>query len=388
MKRRHPMGQLHRRGEGRNCIRVTLKAFGTILLRYPARGHDLPRQPRPVVGPVNSLWQPPIFGTFLIRSMIVSPLRLFGSGTGRPGAAMAGATRASPHLDSIFKGSVRLPMFIKPRSLREAVETLSTDGGVPLAGGTDLFPAWVDRQRPERIVDLRGIAEMRGIAVGPDSIRIGGGTTWSEIIAAELPPRFDCLKAAAREVGSVQIQNAGTLAGNLCNASPAADGVPPLLVLDAEVELASPSGTRRLPLAEFILGNRKTARRRDEILAAIIVPRCLDNARSAFLKLGARRYLVISIVMVAAAIERDPSGRIVHAAVAVGSASETARRMTALEAKLLAAEPGRSAASLVEPGDLALSPIDDVRASAAYRADAALTLVRRVLSAVDGAGNA
>ena len=90
MKRRHPMGQLHRRGEGRNCIRVTLKAFGTILLRYPARGHDLPRQPRPVVGPVNSLWQPPIFGTFLIQSMIVSPLRLFGSGTGGPGAARSG----------------------------------------------------------------------------------------------------------------------------------------------------------------------------------------------------------------------------------------------------------------------------------------------------------
>jgi CO/xanthine dehydrogenase FAD-binding subunit len=279
-------------------------------------------------------------------------------------------------------------MFSKPRSLREAVETLSTDGGVPLAGGTDLFPAWVDRPRPERIIDLRGVAELGGIAVGTDSIRIGGGATWSEIIAAELPPCFDCLKAAAREVGSVQIQNAGTLAGNLCNASPAADGVPPLLVMGAEVELASSSGMRRLPIAEFILGNRKTARRRDEILSAIIVPRRHDQARSAFVKLGARRYLVISIVMVAAAIERDRSGRIVHAAVAVGSASETARRMAELEAKLLAAEPGRAAASLVEPGDLALSPIDDVRASAAYRIDSALTLVRRALGAVDGAGNA
>jgi CO/xanthine dehydrogenase FAD-binding subunit len=279
-------------------------------------------------------------------------------------------------------------MFTKPRSLKEACEALALDGALPLAGGTDLFPAWVDRPQPERLVDLRSIAEMRGISVAPDLIRIGGGTTWSEIIAANLPPCFDCLKAAAREVGSVQIQNAGTLAGNLCNASPAADGVPPLLVLDAEVELASSSGMRRLPLGNFILGNRRTERRHDEILSAIIVPRRHDGARSAFLKLGARRYLVISIVMVAAAIERDRSGRIVHAAIAVGSASETARRMASLEAKLLAAEPARAAASLVEEGDLALSPIDDLRASAAYRSDAALTLVRRALAEVDGEGNA
>jgi CO/xanthine dehydrogenase FAD-binding subunit len=279
-------------------------------------------------------------------------------------------------------------MLIKPQSIQEAVKVLATDGGLPLAGGTDLFPAWVDRPVPGRLIDLRGIAEMRGISFAANEIRIGGGTTWSEIVSAELPACFDCLKAAARDVGSVQIQNAGTLAGNLCNASPAADGVPPLLVLDAEVELVSSGGARRLPLQEFILGNRRTERRPDEILSAIIVPRRHDDARSAFLKLGARRYLVISIVMVAAAIGRDRSGRIAHAAIAVGSASETARRMGSLEAKLLASEPGRAAATLVEPGDLALSPIDDVRASAAYRSEAALTLVRRALAAVDGVGHA
>src|SRR4029077_8004802 len=101
--------------------------------------------------------------------------------------------------------------------------------------------------------------------------------TWTDVLHVPLPRCFDALKGAAREVGSVQIQNRGTVAGNLCNASPAADGVPPLLARDAEVELTSSAGPRRMPLAEFIVGNRKTARRVDEILTAVIVPRKLAD---------------------------------------------------------------------------------------------------------------
>jgi CO/xanthine dehydrogenase FAD-binding subunit len=291
-------------------------------------------------------------------------------------------------LDMVFGGWIRLEMFIRPRSLEEAVTALAEHGGTPISGGTDLYPAWVDRPQAARLVDLKGVAELRGISVDQNAIRIGGATTWTDIIRAGLPSSFDALKAAAREVGSVQIQNSATIAGNLCNASPAADGAPPLLALDAEVELSSVAGARTLPLSQFILGNRRTARRPDEILSAVIVPRRHEEARSAFLKLGARRYLVISIVMVAASLMRDGSGRITHAAIAVGAASEVARRVKALEARLLGAPPGMPAAALVEAGDLDLAPIDDVRATAAYRRDAAFALVRRALAAVDGGGDA
>jgi CO/xanthine dehydrogenase FAD-binding subunit len=199
------------------------------------------------------------------------------------------------------------------------------------------------------------------------------------VIAAPLPACFDALKQAAREVGSIQIQNRGTVAGNLCNASPAADGVPPLLALDAEIELVSRAGTRRLRLAEFIAGNRRTLRQPTEILSAIVVPRSIDGP-SAFLKLGARRYLVISIAMVAAIVEPDSRDRIAQARVAVGSCSAVAQRLTALEQALVGVplEPGLGA--LASPVHLAgLSPIDDVRATAAFRRDAARTLVARAL---------
>lgn len=277
-------------------------------------------------------------------------------------------------------------LYLKPKTLGEAVSLLSSTGGQTLAGGTDFYPSLGDRQPKGRIVDISALGEIRGIATEKDHIRIGGLTTWTEVIRTPLPRCFDALKSAAREVGSVQIQNRGTVAGNLCNASPAADGVPPLLALDAEVELASSAGKRRIPLARFVTGNRKTLRRGDEILAAVLVPRRMENAASAFLKLGARRYLVISISMVAVVVQPDDLGKIVEAHVAVGSCSATAQRLPDLERDLvgIAARPGIGAA--VQFQHLSpLSPIDDVRATAEYRRDASLTLVRRALEACVGA---
>ncbi|MGC2197801.1 MAG: xanthine dehydrogenase family protein subunit M [Terriglobales bacterium] len=273
-------------------------------------------------------------------------------------------------------------MYFRPRTLLEAVDTLAVHGGQILSGGTDFFPALGERPVSTPVVDISAIGELRDISMERDHIHIGGLTTWTDVLRAPLPRCFDALKAAAREVGSVQIQNRGTVAGNLCNASPAADGVPPLLALDAEVELVSRAGTRRLRLGEFIVGNRKTARRPDEMLARVIVPRGLDDARSAFLKLGSRRYLVISIVMVAAVVQVNGAGRVAQARIAVGSCSAVAKRLLALEKDLVGARTASGLGEFVGPEHIApLSPINDVRATAAYRRDAAVTLVKRALQA-------
>ena len=273
-------------------------------------------------------------------------------------------------------------MYLRPKTLDEAVSLLASTGGQILAAGTDFYPALGERMPPACVMDITGVAEIRGISFDSTHVRIGGLTTWSEVIRTPLPSCFDALKAAAREVGSVQIQNRGTVAGNLCNASPAADGVPPLLALDAEVELASKTGQRRLPLTEFIAGNRKTQRAVDEILAAVLVPRGMENARSAFLKLGARRYLVISISMVAAVVQADASGRVAAARVAVGSCSAKAQRLRHLEADLVGMPAQTGIGARVTAEHLAtLSPIDDVRATAEYRREASLRLVQRALEA-------
>lgn len=277
-------------------------------------------------------------------------------------------------------------MFLQPRTLQEAVEHLAAHGGTLIAGGTDVFPALVDRPAPACLIDLSQIVALKGVRTAADHIRIGGGTTWTEIIHAGLPPAFDGLKAAAREIGSVQIQNRATIAGNLCNASPAADGVPPLLALDASVELTSRRGARCLGLADFILGNRRTALAPDEILSAVLVPRSFEHAFAAFQKLGTRRYLVISIIMVAATIARHPDGTVQAARVAVGAASAVAQRLPALEERLIGAAAETRLSSLIAADDLAvLSPIDDVRASAGYRRAAARELVGRTIDIAAGA---
>ena len=160
----------------------------------------------------------------------------------------------------------------RPSRLEDALTALARPH-VVLAGGTDFYPARVGRAIDEDVLDIGGIAVLRGISADAAGWRLGATTTWSELFEADLPPLFDGLKQAAREVGGRQIQNAGTLAGNLCNASPAADGVPCLLALDAEIELAGPAGRRLLPLRQFITGVRRTALTRDELVVAIHVPR-------------------------------------------------------------------------------------------------------------------
>ncbi|WP_284165497.1 xanthine dehydrogenase family protein subunit M [Frigidibacter sp. SD6-1] len=272
----------------------------------------------------------------------------------------------------------------RPESLTGALQLLARGGWTPLAGGTDLYPATGGRSLGGNILDLSAIEDLSGIISGRDGLRIGAGTTWAEIATARLPPALAALQEAAREVGGRQIQNAGTIGGNLCNASPAADGVPPLLALEAEVELASQAGVRRLALGDFITGPRRTARASGELLVAVQIPRPALMGRSHFLKLGARKYLVISIASVAVRLlERE--GRIALARIAVGSCAPVARRLPAVEAALEGAALA-GAAGQVRASDVAaaLSPIDDVRATAAYRLEAATELVRRTVGALAG----
>ncbi len=277
----------------------------------------------------------------------------------------------------------------RPCSTAEALAHLAAGPATLVAGGTDVFPALVDRPSPAAMIDLSAVAEMRGIAIETDMIRIGAATPWSHVSRAALPSSCRMLQQAAREIGSIQIQNRATLGGNLCNASPAADGAPPLIALDALVELASARGTRRLSVEEFLVGNRRTQRAPDEIMTAVLIPRAHDNARSVFLKLGARKYLVISIVMVAALLDLDENRRIRAARIAVGAASETARRLRGLEQRLVGASADDAGAMQAHDEDMAgLSPIDDVRATADYRREAARKLVSRALAQAAGRADA
>jgi len=277
--------------------------------------------------------------------------------------------------------------YLRPETLASALDALRGDAlnAAPfsvLAGGTDFYPARVDRALDDDVLDISAVAGLRGIEERGDHWRVGALTTWSDLLRAELPPLFDGLKLAAREIGGVQIQNRGTLGGNLCNASPAADGVPPLLALGASVELSSAAGTEILALGDFILGARRTALQTDQLLTALTVPKP-RQARAAghFLKLGARKYMVISIVIVAANVEVDGTGMVSAARIAAGACSEIACRLPALEAALIGNICADGLGEAAAAAHLApLAPLDDLRGTAEYRRDAALTLVRRVLN--------
>jgi len=265
--------------------------------------------------------------------------------------------------------------YFRPRTLAEALDIMAHEPVRPLAGGTDLYPALTGAfVAPKALdwMDISGLTALRGVS----PTRIGALATWTDVARAHLPPAMRALAQAARQVGGRQIQNRGTVLGNLCNASPAADGVPPLLILDAEIELASAAGLRRLKLEDFLLGNRRTARRADELAVALHLP-ALPDAESRFEKLGARRQLVISIVM-AAGLLRVTEGRVVEARVAVGSCSAVARRLRGLEAALAGA-PLAEAAAILAAAPLDLAPIDDIRGSADYRLVAARSLAARSL---------
>ena len=293
-----------------------------------------------------------------------------------------------------------MPIYLRPASLKSALSTLAQAAragkghfGHPLtvlAGGTDIYPSRAGKQAwlenfPRDFLDVTQIPELKGIRPDGPALSIGAATSWTEIVAARLPRAFDALKQAALQVGGLQIQNRGTLGGNIVNASPAADGVPPLLALDAQVEIASRRGQRRVPLATFIRGNRQTDLARDELVIAVRVPPHRPTSRSFFLKLGSRSHLVISIVSVALMLDEAADGSIADIRITVGASSAVPMRLAALEAELRGEKLDPALLERVTPALFSsLTPLDDVRASADYRRSAARILVRRALGACMG----
>jgi N-methylhydantoinase B len=278
-----------------------------------------------------------------------------------------------------------MPAYFRPKTLDEALAIRAAQPVCVLAGGTDVYPAkttragWGDTRHPD-VLDISAIKSLRGISEQESQLRFGALTTWTDLARASLPAAFAGYQAAARDVGGAQVQNRGTLVGNICTASPAGDGIPCLFTLDATVELTSLGGCRIVPIGEFLSGYRKTVLRPDELVTALLIPNPAEGARGRFVKLGARRYLVISIVMAAAVLTIDNEGRIARAQVAVGACAPVAQRLTALEDALFGRAMGEASAVIAPEHFSGLAPIDDIRASGAYRRHAAAEVVRDLLA--------
>lgn len=256
---------------------------------------------------------------------------------------------------------------VEPRSLAHALDIMR-DGQpvVPLAGCTDVYVLLNAGTPPgTRYLNLWGLDALRGIEVRGDVLSIGALSTFSDIIRSPLARRrVPALVAAAREIGAVQIQNRGTLAGNVANGSPAGDSLPVLAVCDATVVLRSAAGVRRVPFNRFYTGYRKTLLRPDELITAIEIPRV--DGRQWFRKVGTRAAQAISKIVMAAV--RAPRPRI-----AFGSVAPTVVRATRTEG-VLAAGGGIEEAAAALSSDL--SPIDDIRSTAEYRRRVAGNLLR------------
>jgi len=276
--------------------------------------------------------------------------------------------------------------FKNPDNLDEAYALLASDSWKILSGGTDFYPALGNRPVDFNVLDISRISPLRSIVKDAEgNWHIGALATWSEIIRHDLPPAFDGLKLSAREVGSIQIQNRATVVGNICNASPAADGVPPLLTLGAIAKIGSAGGQREVPLDRFILGNRQTVLKPDEMVTGLKIPADQTHGRSTFLKLGARKYLVISISMLAARLVAMDDGTIEEASISVGSCSAVAMRLPGLENALVGSKLTDDFSSRVLDQHFALlSPIDDVRSTGQYRVEASRELAIRALGSLAG----
>lgn len=275
--------------------------------------------------------------------------------------------------------------FDSPATLEEACRLLAETGGRPIAGGTDVIPQMRDgRFQAGHLIDLGRLDDLNYIKQIEGRIVIGGLTTFRSLLDSELlEAQAPALVQAAALVGGVQTRARGTLAGNLANASPAGDTQPPLLVLDAHITLISVDGQRRLPLAEFLVGPGKTLLQPNELIQEISFAAAPPRSDSLFMRLGNRRGMAIAVVSVAAYVRLGQNNEVEEARIALGAAAPTAVRCPKSESILRGRQLTPDAIN--QAADQAVgecSPIDDIRASAAYRRHAVRILVRRSLSAL------
>jgi CO/xanthine dehydrogenase FAD-binding subunit len=258
---------------------------------------------------------------------------------------------------------------ITPRTLDEALRAKSERPDArPIAGGTDLLVELnFDRARPQTILNLAEVAELKGWARESGSLRLGAGLTYTEAMQGELAELLPALAEASRTVGSPQIRNRGTIGGNLGTASPAGDAIPPLLISEATVEVASVRGTRTVGLESFVTGVKRNALEPDELIVAVQVRTGIGS--QTFMKVGPRNAMVIAVVSLAVRADRERGA--VWAS--FGSASPI---------PILVFAPVEEASDFPELVAAAASPIDDVRGTAAYRRHALQVLTRRALDRV------
>jgi len=255
---------------------------------------------------------------------------------------------------------------LTPRSLDEALALKAEHpDALPIQGGTDVMVALnFDRARPETILNLNEVAELRGWSRESGTLRLGAGLTYAEAMRGELAEVFPALAEASRTVGSPQIRNRGTIGGNLGTASPAGDALPPLIVERAEVELESVRGIRRVALEEFLVGVKRNALGRDELIVSVLV--APSGQPQTFMKVGPRNAMVIAVCSLAVVADRDRG----ELRASFGSSSPVVRLVTA---------PLEDAVGFAERVAAAASPIDDVRGTAAYRRHALRVLTQRAL---------
>jgi CO/xanthine dehydrogenase FAD-binding subunit len=277
-----------------------------------------------------------------------------------------------------------------PSRLTAAYELLADGTGPPwrpLAGGTDLMVQMTGEigEPPERILDIWGLDELRGIAIDGDTLSIGALTTYTELrhsaLVADVVP---ALAAAAATIGAAQIQNRGTIGGNVVNASPAGDTHPVLLAVGAEMVLGSASGERVVAADDFWPSYRTTARRDDELLLRMRIP-ILDDRQVRFRKVGTRRAQAISKVVMALAWRSRDGDPWTDVRLALGSVAATTVRARATEAAIEGRQPDRqtadaATAALIE----GIVPIDDVRSTADYRRAVAGRVLHRLIRDAGG----
>jgi len=252
---------------------------------------------------------------------------------------------------------------LTPRTLDEALHVRAErPGAVPIQGGTDLMVDLnFDRRRPEAMLNLNEVRELRGWSRENGSLRLGSGLTYAEIEHSELATLLPALAEASRTVGSPQIRNRGTIGGNLGTASPAGDALPPLLVEAAEVEVAGVRGSRRVPLQEFLVGVKRNTLADDELIVAVHVEP--SRTPQTFMKVGPRNAMVIAVCSLALGVDRERG----EVRAAIGSAAPVATLVTG------------GIDGFADRVVAAASPIDDVRGTAAYRRHALHVLATRAL---------